>query len=111
MQAAAKRAALETDIKERGVFAGRRCRVGTDDGRRGLIMYVGEVPEIPGGSIWVGVRLDEPVGKNDGSIGGKRYWDPQGEAPAMNHGIFVHPERVEAGEWPPIEDLDDMEEI
>lgn len=72
-------------------------------------MYVGEVPEIPGGlGAWVGVQLDEPMGKNDGAVGGKRYW---GTGDGPKHGIFVRPERVEIGDWPVIDDLDDMEEI
>jgi len=72
-------------------------------------MYVGDVEEIPGGSgAWVGVKLDEPVGKNDGSLKGKRYWGKEGDA---KFGVFVRPERVEVGEWPVIDDLEDMEEI
>ncbi|KAF3355935.1 hypothetical protein VD0004_g9158 [Verticillium dahliae] len=105
----AKIEAFERDIQQRGIAAGRRCRVGGDDTRRGVIKYVGEVPAIPGGAgPWVGVHLDEPVGKNDGSIQGTRYW---GEESALKHGVFVRPERVEVGDWPVLDDLDDMEEI
>lgn len=53
------------------VQIGTRCRIQEDDGsieRRGVIRYVG--PTKFGkriGSIWVGVELDEPLGKNNGS--------------------------------------------
>ncbi|KLU89701.1 tubulin folding cofactor B [Magnaporthiopsis poae ATCC 64411] len=112
-QAEARAAAHARDAADRGVEPGRRCRVGADDSRRGVVKYVGDVPEIPGGAgFWVGVHLDEPVGKNDGSIGGKRYW---GDGPAeLKHGVFVRPERVEVGDFPPLNDLADdldMEEI
>ncbi|KAJ2905145.1 CAP-Gly domain containing protein [Zalerion maritima] len=109
--AAARKSALEAEAQEKGIKVGKRCRVGADDGRRGLVMYAGEVPEIPGDGLWVGIRLDEPLGKNDGTIGGTRYWEPQGEAPAMKHGVFVRPERVDIGDWLPFDDLEDMEEI
>lgn len=102
-------AALEREVSERGIEAGKRCRVGSEDTKRGTVMYVGEVAEIPGGSgPWVGVRLDEPVGKNDGEISGKRYW---GQAESLKHGVFVRPERVEVGEFPVLDDLEEMEEI
>lgn len=105
----AKIAAFEDEIRSRGIEIGKRCRVGGDDTRRGVIMHVGDVKEIPGGSgAWVGVQLDEPMGKNDGSINGVRYW---GQASDMKHGVFVRPERVEVGDWPPMDDLGDMEEI
>ncbi len=71
----AKLRAIDTEIKNRGIEVGKRCRVGGEDERRGEIMYVGDVEEIPGGAgKWIGVKLDEPVGKNDGSLAGKRYW-------------------------------------
>jgi tubulin-folding cofactor B len=105
----ARLAALEQEIAQRGIEAGKRCRVGGDDLKRGTVRYVGEVKEIPGGAgPWVGVHLDEPVGKNDGSISGTRYW---GQESQLKHGVFVRPERVEIGDYPAIDDLEDMEEI
>ena len=105
----AKLDAIEQEIDQRGIKVGSRCRVGGDDGKRGEVRYVGEVKEIPNGAgSWIGVRLDEPVGKNDGSIAGTRYW---GEPSELKHGVFVRPERVEAGDYPALDDLEDMEEI
>ncbi|KAF7559897.1 hypothetical protein G7046_g4256 [Stylonectria norvegica] len=105
----AKVDAYQQEIDQRGIEAGRRCRVGGDDTRRGTVKYVGEVKEIPGGlGSWVGVHLDEPVGKNDGSIAGVRYW---GEPSQLKHGVIVRPERVEVGDYPVLDDLEDMEEI
>ncbi|KAL7623849.1 hypothetical protein AAE478_005405 [Parahypoxylon ruwenzoriense] len=105
----AKIDAFDFEIKTRGIEVGKRCRVGGEDSRRGEIKYVGEVKEIPGSiGAWVGIHLDEPAGKNDGSIGSTRYW---GTESALKHGVFVRPERVEVGEWPVLDDLEDMEEI
>ncbi|KAH7413177.1 CAP Gly-rich domain-containing protein [Cadophora sp. MPI-SDFR-AT-0126] len=105
----AKLQAIDTEIKNRGIEVGKRCRVGEDDSKRGEVMYVGDVEEIPGGlGKWVGVKLDEPVGKNDGSLKGKRYWGKDGDP---KFGVFVRPERVETGDFPAIDDLDDMDEI
>ncbi|KAK7921116.1 CAP-Gly domain-containing protein [Apiospora marii] len=105
----AKIDAFLQEIKSRGIEVGKRCRVGGEDAKRGEVKYVGDVKEIPGAlGAWVGIQLDEPVGKNDGSINGTRYW---GQESAMKHGVFVRPERVEVGDWPMLDDLEDMEEI
>ena len=105
----AKIVAFEKEVEERGIEVGKRCRVGQDDTRRGVVKYIGEVKEIPGSiGAWIGVHLDEPVGKNDGSIAGTRYW---GEESQLKHGVFVRPDRVEVGDFPIVDDLEDMEEI
>ncbi|GAB4819103.1 hypothetical protein N2152v2_006149 [Parachlorella kessleri] len=76
--------------------AGSRCEV--EGGRRGAVRYVGKCPGLPLG-YWVGVQYDEPVGKNDGSVKGKRYFDcPQG------YGAFVRPNLVKTGDYPPFDE-------
>lgn len=59
--------------------------------RRGRIMFKGMISVIPNSDPghWVGVRYDEPLGKNDGSIGGQRYFDCE-----PNHGAFVRPSSI-----------------
>jgi tubulin-specific chaperone B len=77
------------------------------DARRGTVSYIGTVPEIPGLGSWVGVTLDEPTGKNNGSVKGKKYFDC-----GNNYGVFVRPERCEVGNFPPLDLGDeDMEEM
>lgn len=95
--------------KVTGIVEGARCILPPSSTRRGTVAYVGLVPQIPGVGPWVGVKLDEPAGKNDGSVGGQRYFecDP-------HHGIFVRPDRVEVGDWRELgldEDDDDPDEI
>lgn len=64
--------------------------------------FVGQVPEIPGSvGAWVGVTLDEPTGKNDGSVNGTKYFSC-----APNCGVFLRAERVEVGDFPEL-GLDD----
>lgn len=48
------------------IAVGSRCQtlVGS---KRGTVMYVGKVPELANG-YWVGVKLDDPAGTNNGSI-------------------------------------------
>ncbi|KAL3427574.1 cell polarity protein alp11 [Phlyctema vagabunda] len=107
----AKLAAYDAEIQNRGIAVGKRCRVGSEDSKRGEVMYVGDVEEIPGGAgKWIAIRLDEPVGRNDGSLNGKRYWGKE-EAGSLKHGVFVRPERVEIGDFPVLDEFDDMEEM
>lgn len=84
------------------ITVGNRCEVVVqgEPTRRGEVMYVGKVHFKPG--IWIGIKYDEPMGKNDGSIGGKRYF----ESP-MKYGGFVRPANCEVGDFPEFGDEDD----
>lgn len=53
----------------------------------GTIRFVGTTSFQTG--KWVGVELDEPLGKNSGVVQGKRYFDCK-----SNHGVFVRPTNV-----------------
>lgn len=95
------------EVTDRKITVSARCRLGADSARRGTIAYVGEVEEIPGKGPWVGVVLDEPVGKNDGSVGDRRYFTC-----SEKRGVFVRPERVEVGDWRVLMDEDnELEEL
>lgn len=118
----------EREAEERGIKLGARCRLlsahpiastrgpgantgmstADEDDRRGTVRYLGAIPELPGIGVWVGIALDEPVGRNDGSVkGGKRYFEC-----GASCGVFVRPERVEVGDFPVLDELgEEMEEI
>ena len=63
-------------------------QVGDAGGRRGEVMYVGRVSELPSG-VWIGVRYDAPVGKNDGSVKGVSYFECLDK-----YGGFVRPDAL-----------------
>lgn len=75
-----------------GIATGNRCEIA--GGRRGVVMYVGRIPEMPIG-WWVGVKLDEPLGKNDGSVKGTRYFTCD-----SSYGCFIRPQNVQVGDFP-----------
>eukprot|EP00164_Ancoracysta_twista_P000846 GFYU01001116.1.p1 GENE.GFYU01001116.1~~GFYU01001116.1.p1 ORF type:complete len:299 (+),score=94.15 GFYU01001116.1:109-897(+) len=76
-----------------GMKVGDRCECHPGD-RRGTVMYVGEVEGIAPGH-WVGVKFDEPLGKNDGSVKGVKYF----ECPP-SYGGFVRGENCVVGDYP-----------
>jgi len=91
--------AKEKELKEEELAktfkVGDRCEttVPKQPKRRGAIMYIGEV-EFQAG-YWIGVKYDEPLGKNDGSVKGKRYFTC-----SPKYGGFVRPSQVEVGDFP-----------
>lgn len=56
-------------------------------GNNGIVRFIGQTAFAAG--KWVGVELDEQLGKNDGSVQNQRYFD----CPA-NHGVFVRASQV-----------------
>jgi len=82
---------------------GDRCEV-TLGGKRGEVKYVGKIPQIAPG-FWIGVQYDEPVGKNDGSVKGRRYF----ECPPK-YGGFLRPDKLQVGDYPELDDLFDEDD-
>lgn len=74
----------------------QRCEIQNELKSRGTIAYVGKIHSSPG--YWVGVKLDEPVGKNDGSAQGKKYFDA-----SPKYGIFVRPDQIKIGDYPELD--------
>ncbi|CAF0739802.1 unnamed protein product [Didymodactylos carnosus] len=56
--------------------------------KSGILRYLGTIHVADG--IWCGVQLDEPLGKNDGSVSGKRYFKCE-----QRYGLFSPVARVE----------------
>lgn len=82
-----------------------RCevRVPNQPSRRATVMYKGPLEGTGRNGTWIGVKYDEPLGKNDGSVEGRRYFTCQ-----PKYGGFVKPIFVTVGDYPVEEfDLDD----
>ncbi|XP_053738135.1 kinesin-like protein KIF13B isoform X2 [Synchiropus splendidus] len=58
--------------------------------KSGTVRYVGPTDFAQG--TWVGVELEVPAGKNDGSVGGKHYFHCN-----PGYGVLVRPNRVSRG--------------
>lgn len=103
-----KRLKEEQDkAKVESMKIGDRCevQVAGQPKRRGCVQYAGTTEFKPG--YWVGVQYDEPVGKNNGSVKGKQYF----QCPDK-YGGFVKPEFVEIGDFPEEGmDIDDDDEM
>ncbi|KAG7240020.1 hypothetical protein INR49_028019, partial [Caranx melampygus] len=56
--------------------------------RTGVVQFYGKTSFAPG--LWLGIELDKPSGKNDGSVGGVRYFSCP-----PKHGVFAPPSRVQ----------------
>uniref|UniRef100_A0A3P9MGQ4 CAP-GLY domain containing linker protein 1a n=1 Tax=Oryzias latipes TaxID=8090 RepID=A0A3P9MGQ4_ORYLA len=62
-------------------------RVWVNGNKPGYIQFLGETQFAPG--QWAGIVLDEPIGKNDGSVAGVRYF----QCEALK-GIFTRPSKL-----------------
>lgn len=93
------------NLKE--IEVGKRCEVRTKGtpARRGEVKYIGEICLKPG-VTFIGVCLDEPLGKNDGTAGEVRYFKCE-----PKHGVFVRPADIEVGNFPEISLEDELDEI
>jgi len=85
------------------IKVGDRCEV-NPGGKRGEAKFVGRIPAIAAG-WFVGVQYDEPVGKNDGTCKGKRFF----ECPP-SFGGFLRPDKVTAGDYPELDLFDEDED-
>ncbi|XP_029350323.1 CAP-Gly domain-containing linker protein 4 isoform X2 [Echeneis naucrates] len=74
------------------VFEGPELRLGERvlvvGQRTGVVQFYGKTSFAPG--LWLGIELDKPSGKNDGSVGGVRYFNCP-----PKHGVFAPPSRVQ----------------
>ena len=80
-----------------------RCQLG-DGISRGEVKFVGLVIGY-GYGFYVGVKLDEPTGDNDGTYKGKKYFDCD-----PKYGCFVRPDYLQCGDFPPIDVFNELED-
>lgn len=62
-------------------------RVWVNGNKPGYVQFVGSTQFAPG--QWAGIVLDEPIGKNDGSVAGVRYFQCED-----GKGIFTRPSKL-----------------
>lgn len=98
---------LAEDAEKVATFTvGDRCRVINIEGeRRGTVKFLGVITMLDPEAPWVGIEFDEPVGKNDGSINGQRFFEARAK-----HGSFVKPKQVEVGDFPELDPFADSDE-
>lgn len=84
---------------------GDRCEVAPGS-RRGRIEWKGLCPVI-GPGAWIGVKLDEPLGKCDGSVGFGKH-EKRLFTCEQKYGAFVRPDKCTVGDFAEIDPLDEL---
>ena len=84
------------------ILVGARCLI--EAGHRGEVVFFGTIKGKDG--LFVGVRLDDPMGKNNGSVDGVSYFQAMPKC-----GIFARPEKIQVGDFPAHDELSSDEEI
>lgn len=98
---------IDEDFQEeesKAIQVGNRWEITVGE-RRGEVKYVGKIPELANG-YWVGVQLDEPTGDSDGKLGEHEYFTC-----GDKYGIFVRPNDLKVGDYPPVDIFDEEDEI
>jgi len=73
---------INSGLKKEDLKHGDRVATVGDKSKIGTVRFVGETQFAEG--FWVGIELDEAIGKNDGSVNGQRYFEC-----APQHGLFA----------------------
>ncbi|XP_073807745.1 CAP-Gly domain-containing linker protein 1 isoform X4 [Danio rerio] len=93
--AGASKAAQSDKSSAEAPDAGEQFKVGdrvwVNGNKPGVVQFLGETQFAPG--QWAGIVLDEPIGKNDGSVSGVRYF----QCEALR-GIFTRPSKLSSTE-------------
>lgn len=82
------------------VHKGDRCELNQSK-HRGEVAYVGKVPDL-GEGYFVGIKLDEPYGNNDGSVSGVKYFSC-----LPKYGVYLRPSEISVGDFPEL-DIDEI---
>ena len=85
----------EEQQRAAGMKVGDRCEAEIEGvgKKRGQIKFIGTTSFAEG--VMIGIQLDEPYGKNDGSVKSKRYFScPE------KYGKFLRPSQVTVGDFP-----------
>ncbi|KAK2581230.1 hypothetical protein KPH14_008024 [Odynerus spinipes] len=84
---------LSSTVSQRDLKIGDRVIVSSSQGSKtGVLRYLGTTEFAPG--EWCGVELDEPLGKNDGSVADKRYFECR-----PKYGLFAPAHKVSRSPW------------
>ncbi|XP_011499541.1 PREDICTED: CAP-Gly domain-containing linker protein 2 [Ceratosolen solmsi marchali] len=77
-----------SSVSQKELQIGERVIVSSSQGSKtGFLRYIGTTEFAPGD--WCGVELDEPLGKNDGSVNDKRYFECR-----PKYGLFAPMQKV-----------------